>query len=87
MANDGESSRRDDPERELREALENAECEFRQAKAEYTRLVAIRNELGNTADGLQAMRKAIMWQRFALDRYGKAVANFKNFILYGKIPK
>ncbi len=75
------SGEQGDTEENLHARVKEAERRNREASAEYKRLLAIHHDLGNTADGAVALRKAIQMQQAATIDYSTAIRELSEFIL------
>ncbi len=58
-----------------------AEQRYREASAEFKRLFAVHHDLGNTTDGVVALRHAIRLQRAATRNYSNALRDLSDFVL------
>jgi len=75
----------------LRRELDHAGTEYERATAEYKRLMNVSRDVFRLddpviADGSYAIRQALRIHRSARLQYERALRNFTDYILYGKLP-
>lgn len=76
---------------QLRRKLEDAKASYERARIEYQRLMNIATATVDYADpgrldGKQALRQAIRIHAYARGQYERALTNFTDFVLQGKLP-
>jgi hypothetical protein len=74
-------------EDELHETLLTAQNAYQHAQAEAKRLYHLTEDVGINPDGSLALRNAARLENEALQRYLAAWEEFRDFILYRKLPQ